>query len=105
MRLKLNGTYQFLAYADDVNLLEDKVHIDTVKEKTETLIYASKEVGTVVNIEKSKYMLTKQLWVCQRNNSSSPLLMLLPHVSIIRSSSGGIHYYTVTIGLLDCNNC
>jgi hypothetical protein len=33
--LKLNGTHQFLAYADDVNLLEDKV--DTVKKNKETL--------------------------------------------------------------------
>jgi hypothetical protein len=32
--------------------------------------------------------LTKQLWVRQRNNSSSPLPMLLPqHVSVIRPSS------------------
>jgi hypothetical protein len=38
--LKLNGTYQLLAYADDVNLLED--NIDTIKKKTETLIDASK---------------------------------------------------------------
>jgi hypothetical protein len=36
--LKLNGTHQLLAYADDVNLLED--NIDTIKKKknTETLI-------------------------------------------------------------------
>jgi hypothetical protein len=34
--------------------------------------------------------LTKQLMVRQRNNSSSPPLMLLPqHVSVIRPSSGG----------------
>jgi hypothetical protein len=33
--------------------------------------------------------LTKQLWVRQSNNSSSPLPILLPHVSIKRSSSGG----------------
>jgi hypothetical protein len=41
--LKLNGTYQLLAYADDVNLLEDK--IDTIKKYTETLIVTSKEIG------------------------------------------------------------
>jgi hypothetical protein len=36
--LKLNGTHQVLAYADDVNLLED--NIDTIKKETETLIDA-----------------------------------------------------------------
>jgi hypothetical protein len=37
--LKLNGTHQLLAYADDVNLLGD--NIDTVKKGTETLTDAS----------------------------------------------------------------
>jgi sorting nexin-29 len=53
--LKLNGTLQLLAYADDVNLLGDK--IDTIKKITETLIDASKEVGLEINVEKTKYML------------------------------------------------
>jgi hypothetical protein len=53
--LKVNGTHQLLAYADDVNLLGD--NIDTVERKTETLIDASKEVGLEINIEKTKYML------------------------------------------------
>jgi hypothetical protein len=53
--LKLNGTYQLLAYADDVNLLGN--NIDTVNRNTGTLIDASKEVGIEVNIEKTKYML------------------------------------------------
>jgi hypothetical protein len=43
VRLKLNGTHQHLAYADDVNLLGDNT--DTVKKNTETLIDAGKEVG------------------------------------------------------------
>jgi hypothetical protein len=53
--LKLNGTHQFLAYADDVNLLGD--NIDIIKIHTETLIDASKEVGLEINVEKTKYML------------------------------------------------
>jgi hypothetical protein len=53
--LKLNGTYQLLAYVDDVNLLGD--NIDTIKGNSETLIDASKEVGLEINVEKTKYML------------------------------------------------
>jgi hypothetical protein len=41
--LKLNGTYQVLVYADDVNLLGND--IETIEKNTETLIDASKEVG------------------------------------------------------------
>jgi hypothetical protein len=52
--LKLNGTHQLLAYADDVKLLEN--NIDTMNKNTETLIDASKEVGLEVNVEKTKYM-------------------------------------------------
>jgi hypothetical protein len=53
--LKLNGTHQLLAYADDVNLLGD--NIDTIEKNTETLTDASKEVGLEINVEKTKYML------------------------------------------------
>jgi hypothetical protein len=53
--LKLNGTHQLLAYADDVNLLGD--NIDTIKKSTETLIDASNEVDLEINVEKTKYML------------------------------------------------
>jgi hypothetical protein len=56
--LKLTGTHQLLAYADDVNLLGD--NIDTINKNTETLIDASKEVGLEVNVEKTKYMLVSR---------------------------------------------
>jgi tyrosine-protein phosphatase YwqE len=38
--LKLNGTHQLLAYADEVNLLGD--NIDTINKNTQTLIDATK---------------------------------------------------------------
>jgi hypothetical protein len=57
--LKLNGTHQLLAYADDVNLLGDNT--DTIKKNTETLIDASKEVSLEINLEKTKYMLLSYL--------------------------------------------
>jgi sorting nexin-29 len=53
--LKLNGTHQLLAYADDVNLLGD--NIDTIEKNTKTLIDASKEVGLEINVEKTEYLL------------------------------------------------
>jgi hypothetical protein len=53
--LKLNGTHQLLAYADDVNLLGH--NIDTINKNTETITDASKEVGLDANVQKTKYML------------------------------------------------
>ena len=53
--LKLNGTHQLLAYADDVNMLGGSVH--TVKKNAETLVAATKEIGLEVNADKTKYMI------------------------------------------------
>jgi hypothetical protein len=39
--LKLNGTNQLLAYADDINILGGSIH--TLKENTEALVAASRE--------------------------------------------------------------
>jgi hypothetical protein len=52
--LKLNGTHQLLAYAEDMNLLED--NMETITKSTEILIDVSKEVGLEINIDKTKYM-------------------------------------------------
>jgi len=51
--LKLNGTYQLLVYADDVNtsILGGSVH--TIKENAETIVVANKEYGLEVNAEKT----------------------------------------------------
>jgi hypothetical protein len=53
--LKVNETHQLLAYADDVNIMEENT--DTVRKNTEALLDVSKEVGLEVNSEKTKYML------------------------------------------------
>ena len=40
--LKLNGTHQLLAYADDVNILGGSVHV--VKENAEALIIVTRRL-------------------------------------------------------------
>jgi hypothetical protein len=59
--LILNGTYQLLAYAGDVNIVGE--NIDTIQKNTKSLLHASKEVGLEVNPEKTKYMLVSR---CQK---------------------------------------
>ena len=44
--LKLNGTDQVLAYADDVNILAGSMH--TLKENAEALVAATREIGLEV---------------------------------------------------------
>ena len=43
-----------MVYADDVNILGGSVH--TVKENTEPVVVASKEIGLEVNADKTKYL-------------------------------------------------
>ena len=52
--LKLNGTHQLLAYADDVNILGGGIH--TLKENAEALVAATRESGLEVSADKTKYM-------------------------------------------------
>ena len=48
--MKLNGTHQLLAYADDVNILGGR------KKNADALVAATKEIGLDVNAHKTKYM-------------------------------------------------
>ena len=50
----LNGTRQLLLCVDDINILEESVHI--IKENTEAFMLSSKENGLEVDVDKTKYM-------------------------------------------------
>jgi len=52
--LKLNGTHQLLAYADDVNILAGSIH--ALKENAEALVAATRENGLEGSADKTKYM-------------------------------------------------
>jgi len=52
--LKLNGTHQRLAYADDINILGGSTQ--KLKKNAEALIADTREIGLEINAEKTKYM-------------------------------------------------
>jgi hypothetical protein len=65
--LKLNGTHQLLAYADDVNILGGSIY--TLKENAEALVAATREIGLEVSADKTKYMVTSRDQNAGRNHS------------------------------------
>jgi len=66
--LKLNGPHHLLVYANDVNILGGSVH--TIKENSEPLVVASKEIGPEVNADKTKYMVMSRDQNAGRSHST-----------------------------------
>jgi len=62
--LKLKGTHQLVAYADDVNILGGSIH--TLKENAEALIAATREIGLEVSADKTNYMVMSR--ECRTNS-------------------------------------
>ena len=63
----MNGKYQLLVYADDVNMLGKNLQI--IRKNTEFFIKASKDIGLQVNSDKTKYMITsRQQNIVQNQN-------------------------------------
>ena len=81
--LKLNGTHQLLAYADDINILGGSVH--AVKKNAEALVAATKETGLEVNSHKTKYMT-----VSRDQNAGRIHSMKLDNISIEKVKSSNI---------------
>ena len=52
--MKLNGTHQLLAYADDVSITGGSVN--TVKKNAEAFVLAIKQIGLEMTAANSKYV-------------------------------------------------
>jgi hypothetical protein len=69
--LKLNGTYQLLVYADDVNILGGSVH--NIKKNTEALVVPSKGNGLEINSDKTKCTVMSRDQKCKINSQNKIL--------------------------------
>jgi len=65
--LKLNGTHQLLAYADDVNILGGSKHM--LKENAEALVAAIRETELEVSADKTEYMVMSRDQNAEQNHS------------------------------------
>jgi len=65
--LKLSGTRQLLAYADDVNTLGRSIH--TLKVNAESLVAATREIRLEVSADRTKYLVMSRDQNAGRNHS------------------------------------
>ena len=65
--LKLNGTHQLMAYADDVHILGGSIH--TLKENVEALVAATRETELEVSAVKTKYLVMSRDQNAGRNHN------------------------------------
>ena len=93
--LYMNGKYQLLAYADNVNMLGE--NLQTIRENTEIFIKASKDIGLEVNSEKTKYMITsRQENIVQNQNTvienlSFEKMEKLKYLGVMVTNTNDIH--------------
>jgi hypothetical protein len=64
-RVELSGTHQLLVYAHVITLQKQKYHRGKI---TEAVLQTSREVGTEVNTEKTKYMFVSTSECGQNHN-------------------------------------
>jgi hypothetical protein len=76
-----------LVYADDINLLDNSVN--TIKENSETLLEASRDIGLKINAEKTKYM----IMFCHMNSGQNQNIRIVNELFEMwqHSNTWGLH--------------